>query len=73
MRHDNVIELGGTTTLDISPDQVLEKAVGEVSDVMVIGKDNDGYNYFASSTPDIGKMLLYLERCKQALMEYEGD
>lgn len=44
-----IIKLDGITTLDLDPNQVLLSAVGNVTDVMIVGWDLDGNLYFASS------------------------
>jgi hypothetical protein len=71
-----VVHIGCVTRLDLQPDQILESAVGKVSDVVVIGFDNDGDLYFASSKADGGDALWLLELAKRKLFEaaeeYEG-
>ena len=63
-----VIQLGGVTRLDIPADRVLEGAMGKLKSVVVIGYDEAGEEYFASSIADGGEVLWLLERCKQELM-----
>ena len=63
-----VIQLGGVTRLDIPADRVLEGAMGKLKSVLVIGYDEAGEEYFASSITDGGEVLWLLERCKQELM-----
>ena len=67
-----VISLGGITTLDINPDQVLEKAIGELEGVVVMGYDKDGMEYFASSWADGGTVIWLMERLKRQLLD-SGD
>ena len=70
---ENVIPLGGVTRLDIPTDRVLEAAKGHCSEgVIVIGWDDDGSLYFASSMADGGEVLWLLEMCKKRLLE-EGE
>lgn len=64
-----VIPFGGITRLDLPPDQVLEKAIGKLDKVVVIGYESDGTEYFASSCADGGDALWLLERCKKKLLE----
>lgn len=65
----NVIEFSGETTLDIDPDRVITSAAGKLKEVTIIGYDNDGELYFASSQGDAGNVLWHLEKAKQALLE----
>lgn len=60
------------TTLDIPVENVLESALdNDLKNVLVLAYDENGEEYFASSTSD-GKILLWLlERCKQRLMGRE--
>lgn len=69
-----LIELGGITTLDIPVDRVLENAKGKISDdgVVLIGFDNDGELYFASSIADGGSVIWLLEMAKKCLLETEN-
>lgn len=64
-----IIPLGCVTRIDLPPDRVLEAAVGKMQGVVLIGYDNDGQLYFASTYADGGDVLWLLEKCKQALME----
>lgn len=69
---DNVIPLGNVTRLNIPTDRVLEAAKGHCSDgVVVIGWDDDGTLYFASSIADGGDVLWLMEMCKKNLLEVE--
>lgn len=66
----NVIPLGNVTRLNIPTDRVLDGAKGTCSDgVVVLGYDDDGSFYFASSIADGGSVLWLLELCKKQLME----
>ena len=64
-----VVELGCVTRLDLPADKVLEKAIGTMDSVVLIGYDKEGDEYFASSLADGGDVLWLLERCKQKLLE----
>lgn len=66
-----VIPLGGITRLDIPPDDVLRGAVGKMEGVVLIGFDNDGDLYFASSYADGGEVLWLLEQTKKQLLDVE--
>jgi hypothetical protein len=69
----DVIMLDMVTRLDIPVERVLENAKDLVKDtVVVIGWDEDGGLYFASSKADGGDVLWLLEKAKQALLEVGG-
>jgi len=53
--------------LDLPPNQILDAARDELECVVVLGYDNDGQEYFATSLADGGDVLWLLERCKVAL------
>lgn len=66
----NVIPLGAVTRLDIPTDRVLDGAKGHCTDgVVVMGYDDDGDLYFASSIADGGDVLWLMEKLKQQLLE----
>lgn len=69
---NNVIPFGGVTRLEIDPDLVLNGAMGKLECVVLVGKDKDGYEYFAASMADGADALWYLERLKKQLLEV-GD
>lgn len=62
---------GLISRLPVDPDEVLEACVGNMKTVLVIGWDNEGEEYFASSTPDGGDLLWLMERFKHGLIN--GD
>lgn len=68
-----ILNFSGVTRLDMSPDSVLEPAIGRLESVLVIGYDKDGEEYFASSIADGGTVLWLLERMKKALLEVADD
>ena len=66
---NNVIPLGNITRLDLPTDRVLDAAKGDCSDgVVIIGFDNQGELYFASSIADGGPVIWLLEQAKFALL-----
>lgn len=69
MPDDNVVELNTITTLEIPADRVLEAAIGEVRPVVVVGLDDNGDLYFATSEPKCPTVLWLLEKAKQQLLE----
>ena len=66
----NVIPLGNITRLDLPVDTILESAKTQLEGAILIGYDNDGELYFASTYADGGTVLWLLEQAKMALMEY---
>lgn len=74
MSDDKVVEFPGVSRLDLDPDRVLRKAVGEMRQVVICGEDKNGRLYFASSLADGADILWWMERAKFALMEFgAGD
>ena len=64
-----VIKFTGIFYADIPVDDVLNAAVGKLSGAIIIGKDTDGCEYYASSYSDRAEMLWMLERFKTQLLE----
>ena len=64
-----IIPIGGITKLDLPADRILESAKGQMEGVVLIGFDNDGEVYAASSYADGGTVMWLLEMCKQKMME----
>ena len=69
--NDNVVIGEFHTKLDIPADRVLDNAKLDPSldTVVVIGKDQDGHLYFASSTGDLGEVFLLFKRAEQHCIE----
>lgn len=65
----DVIELGCITRLDLPPDRILEKAIGQLDSVVIMGYDKEGEEVFASSIADGGSVLWLLEQCKLKLLK----
>lgn len=66
----NVIPLGNITRLNLPTDRVLENAKGNcTSGVVILGFDEDGELFFASSIADGGNVLWLLEMAKKQLLE----
>ena len=64
----NVVILDCVTNLPIPPDRVLESAIGQVSEVVVIGYDHDGELYIASSHGKKPELLWMLEQVRNVLV-----
>lgn len=67
---NNVVEFDGITSLDIPPPRIFAKAAGaKLESVVVIGFQEDGNFYFASSMADGGDALWLLELAKKKLLD----
>jgi hypothetical protein len=64
----DVVDLSVITTLPQDPDRLLQKAIGQLDRVLIIGIDKDGGEYFASSDPDGGTCIWDMERAKLKLL-----
>lgn len=71
MSDDNVINFTGITKLDLPVDRVLETAKSQLDGVVLLGWDNDGEMYFATTFADGGEVLWLLESCKKQLLEQQ--
>lgn len=73
---DNLLIFTGITTLNHSPDTMLEGAKGELEGVIILGYDKDGEEFFSSSYASGADCLWLMERFKKKLLEvpdsYEG-
>lgn len=70
MTDNKIIPLGNVTRLDLPASRVLDEAKGHCSDgVVILGFDDDGDFYFASSIADGGAVLWLLELAKKRLLE----
>lgn len=64
-----IIRFNGITKLNISAERVLEAAAeAGLTGVVLVGYDEDGDEYFASSYADGGEVLWLLERAKHKLL-----
>jgi len=66
---NNVVPFTGVTRLDLPADQVLDRAVGKLKSVVIVGELEDGSEYFASSIADGPDVLWALERAKLRLLQ----
>ncbi len=69
----NVIPLNNITLLDLPPDRILEKAIGEMDSVVILGYDKEGKEYFASSIKGGSDVLWLIERCKIILLNLDEE
>ena len=66
----NVVELGCATKLDIPVEKILDSAgKAKLTGVIVIGFDDEGAEYFASSAADGAEVLWHLQRSIHKLMK----
>jgi hypothetical protein len=66
---NNVVRLECDTRLPIPPDTVLDAAKEQLDEVVIIGFETGAYDvYLASSTSDLSRMLVLLERAKGMIM-----
>ena len=66
---EKIIPIGGVTKLDLPVDRILENAKGQMEGIVLIGFDNDGELYAASSYADGGTIMWLLEMCKQKMLD----
>ena len=63
-----VIPLGMVTRLDLPVDQILERAKDQLQSVVIMGWDNEGQEYFASTIADGADVLWLMEKLKLKLL-----
>lgn len=69
---DNVINLNVVTKLDLPPERILNAALeADLSEVVIIGRDQDGNEYFASSIADGADVVWLAQRMTLKLVS--GD
>jgi hypothetical protein len=66
--YDNVVRGPFVTRIDTSPDRILQGSVGKLQNVIVIGYDVDGEEYYASSIADGPNALWLLRRMEHNLV-----
>ncbi len=70
----NVVEFNGITSLDLTPDRVIQGALNaKMTEVVIVGFDEDGEFYFASSKADSGDVIYHLEMAKHKLLQIGSD
>jgi hypothetical protein len=64
-----IVNFPGVTTLDFPPESIIQKASeAGLTDVVILGYDKDGEEWFASSVADGAEVLWLLERLKLQLL-----
>lgn len=62
------------TRLDVPAERVLDNAqIARLTSVVVVGYDEEGEEYFASSIADGGSVLWLLERAKKKLLGIDKE
>jgi hypothetical protein len=64
-----VIDLGNITKLDLPPDRLLQKAMGELTEVVILGMTPDGKEWFAASKADASNTIYHCHRAIHKLMK----
>jgi len=66
----DVVDLDCVTTLDMDVDRLLEKAKnGGLVEVVIVGVDGNGNEFFASSKSDAAQAAYHLDRAKWNLFK----
>lgn len=66
----DIVILPVITSLDLPPERMLTAALAaNLKEVVILGYDKDGQEYFASSIADGGDVLWHLERAKLKLLK----
>jgi hypothetical protein len=65
-----IVNFPGTTKCDVPVANVLDAAVScDLKEAIVIGREQDGTAFYASSLGDAGHIILELEKFKKMLLE----
>lgn len=69
-----VVKFNGITRLNTDPNLVLESALSRgLTEVTIIGYDEDGEEFFSSSQADGGDVLWMIKRAKIKLLRVADD
>lgn len=69
----DVIRFNGITRNNLNPEDILSEAKDRLKTVVILGYEEDGSMYFASSVADGGDVLWLLEKTKQKLLDITID
>lgn len=71
----NLVYLNTLTDLPIPPNQVLDLTPRTLKEVVVVGVDENDLMYYASSEPELPKVLWLLKKMEQAVLkpDYLGE
>lgn len=64
----NIVIFPLVTDKDMSADAILQVALGKMSDVVIVGFDKDGEEWFSSNKADAATVLYHLDRARHRLM-----
>lgn len=70
MSDDNIVDFNGVTRLDLDPNRILAKVPKTLKSVLILGYDEDGSFYFASSRADGAENVWMMECAKFELMRF---
>ena len=65
----NIIHFDGKTKLDLDPDKLLQAAIGELTEVVILGYTKDGSEYLAFSKADGATVNWHCDRAKLKLLQ----
>lgn len=68
-----VVPFTGSSRIDWPPDELLQEAMGKLKRVVIIGYDNEGNEYFASSFASMPEIAWSLDRVKAELINSSGS
>ncbi|MBT6049346.1 MAG: hypothetical protein HOG49_21330 [Candidatus Scalindua sp.] len=65
---ENIVSFTGKTRHDIPADKILERAIGKLDRVVIMGYDRDGEEYLAASMGDRTEVNWIIDRLKYLLI-----
>ncbi|MDE0921516.1 hypothetical protein [Aurantimonas coralicida] len=68
-----IVPFPGKTSLALPPDQVLERAKGQLDAVVVIGQDRETGEVYVAGSHNLAETILSIERAKRALLAVADD
>ena len=69
---DNIVIWNGVTKHDLPPERVLQAAMeNKLQSVVILGWDEEGEIYLASSIADGGDVMWLMRKAEKALLEIE--
>lgn len=63
-----ILNFTGDTVVDLEPNVILGAACDKLDAALILGWTVDGDLYLATTTSQIGEMLVLLERAKQVIL-----
>ena len=69
----DVVDLPVITRLDQDADKMLESAKGRLDEIVIVGLDKHGNEYFSSNKSDGATALWHLERAKYKLLKLQDE